>query len=50
MTFILGKIRVGVLALALASPLLLCQPAPAADATDTQVLYRSAEIDGVEIA
>ena len=54
MTLTLGKIsRTVVLGLALASPLLLSQPARAGDAIAaqaTQVHYRSAEIGGVEIA
>ena len=54
MSLTLGKIsRTVVLALALASPLVLSQPAPAVEATAppaTQVHYRSAEIDGVAIA
>jgi pimeloyl-ACP methyl ester carboxylesterase len=54
MSVTLGKIsRTVVLALALASPLLLAQPASAVDAATTQttqVQYRSAQIDGIEIA
>ncbi len=54
MSLTLGKIgRRTMLALALASPLVLPQPAPAADATiaeTAQVHYRSVQIGGVEIA
>jgi len=54
MSLTLGKIgRTAALALALASPLALSQPAAAVEAIaaeTAQVQYRSAEIDGVEIA
>lgn len=57
MTLSLGKIsRTAVLALALASPLALSQPASAVDGVSaraapvTQVQFRSAEIDGIRIA
>jgi pimeloyl-ACP methyl ester carboxylesterase len=54
MTLTLGQTsRIVVLTLALASPLLLSQPAPAVGAAatqTTQVQYRSAQIDGIEIA